>query len=40
MITQFSGMLGQGENGEDPTKKIFDAMDAMKRKIEEINNQF
>lgn len=31
---------GAGEPGEDPTKKIFDAMDSMKRKIEDINNQF
>jgi arsenite-transporting ATPase len=41
MISQFSGMMGgTGEPGEDPTKKIFDAMDSMKRKIEDINNQF
>jgi hypothetical protein len=33
-------MLGGSSNGdpaEDPTKKIFEAMDTMKKKIEDIN---
>jgi hypothetical protein len=31
-------MLGGGQEGaEDPTKKIFEAMDTMKKKIEDIN---
>ena len=44
MIGQFSGMLGAGgaggPSGEDMQKKMFEAMDGMKQKIVEVNNQF
>ena len=43
MLSSMGGMMGQGGQQVDPEvmhKKIFEAMDGMKKKIEDINTQF
>ena len=40
MLNQATAMMGGQPGGEDPIKKIFDSMDGMKTKIEEVNRQF
>ena len=40
MLNQVQGMMGGQPGGEDPIKKIFESMDGMKTKIEEVNRQF
>lgn len=43
MLSSMGGMMGQGGPQGDPEaihKKLFESMDSMKKKIEDINNQF
>jgi len=43
MLSSMGGMMGPGGQQVDPEvmhKKLFEAMDGMKKKIEDINNQF
>ena len=40
MLGGMQGMMGGQGNGEDMMKKLFDSMDGMKTKIEEVNKQF
>ena len=37
MLNQATAMMGGEPGGEDPIQKIFDSMDGMKTKIEEVN---
>jgi len=40
MMGQMQAMMGSNSNPEDLQKKLFESMDGMKSKIEEINAQF
>merc|ERR1711957_179297 len=41
MFAQMQGMMGQpGQNPEDAQQRLFDGINSMKTKIEEVNEQF
>ena len=39
-MSSLTGALGEDGNPEDTQKKIFETLDSMKKKIEDINSQF